>query len=343
MISGTDQPVVTVIMLAYGDEPFLHAAVASVLASQGVEVFIVLVDNGCTSDAVQTLPQSERLSILAPAENLGFAGGVNFGARNVTTPYLALVNSDAEVEPKAIAALVSVAARPDVGIASGSIRLADEPNRMNSAGNPIHVVGLSWAGGFGDMAIAHQDEAEIASASGAGLVLRTEVWNELGGFDSTYFAYHEDVDLSWRTWQLGLRVLYVPGAVVLHHYEFSRNPRKMFLLERNRRIFLTTLYGRRLRIAVAIPAWAVGVALGFVARADGWAKEYREARRWIRTNQRWIKQRRARVESVRKVPDRAMARLLTPVLDQRALPLPRGADALQVLMRGYWAIVSRFI
>jgi len=334
---------VTVVMLAYGDEPVLHAAVRSVLDSRDVDVSVVLVDNGCTSDAVATLPQDPRVRVLTPDENLGFAGGVNLGAADVTTTYLALVNSDAEVRPDALAALVRVAARPEVGIASGSIRLADRPDTMNSAGNPVHVVGLSWAGAYGEPAAAHATEQDVASASGAGLVLRRSLWERLGGFESTYFAYHEDVDLSWRTWQLGLRVVFVPDAVVLHHYEFSRNARKMFLLERNRRIFLTTLYGRRLRAATALPAWAIGVAMGLVARAQGWGPQHREARHWIRENGQWLAERRARVEAAAVVDDRRMARLLTATLDQQVFPLPPGAGVLQALMRAYWSVVRRFV
>ncbi|MDM7888850.1 glycosyltransferase family 2 protein [Curtobacterium sp. RHCJP20] len=334
---------VTVVMLAYGDEPVLHAAVRSVLDSEDVDVSVVLVDNGCTSDAVRTLPADPRLRVVTPAENLGFAGGVNLGAAGVRTTYLGLVNSDAEVHPDALATLVEVAARPDVGIASGSIRLADRPDTMNSAGNPVHVVGLSWAGAHGEPATAHATEQDVASASGAGLVLRRELWERLGGFEDTYFAYHEDVDLSWRTWQLGLRVVFVPDAVVLHHYEFSRNARKMFLLERNRRIFLSTLYGRRLRAATALPAWAIDLAMGLVARAQGWAPQHREARRWIRDNQAWIAERRARVEAAAVVDDRHMARLLTATLDQQVFPLPRGAGVLQAVMRAYWTVARRFV
>jgi GT2 family glycosyltransferase len=337
------RPAVAVVMLAYGDEPVLHDAVRSVLGSEGVDVSVVLVDNGCTSDAVSTLPSDERVQVLVPDENLGFAGGVNHGAAVADAPYLCLVNSDAEVDPGAIAALVRVAARPDVGIASGSIRLADRPDLMNSAGNPVHVVGLSWAGAFEEPASEHAEEREIASASGAGLVLRREVWDRLGGFDATYFAYHEDVDLSWRAWQLGLRVLFVPDAVVYHHYEFSRNSRKMFLLERNRRIFLATLYGPRLRAVTALPTWAVGVALGIVARGQGWAPEHRQARQWIRAHGPWLRERRAAVARSRTVDDRTMARLLTPVLDQQVFPLPPGSGVLQALMRGYWAVARRLL
>lgn len=339
----TPLPSVTVVMLAYGDEPFLHDAVRSVLDSEGVRVDLVLVDNGCTSDAVTTLPTDGRVHVETPAENTGFAGGVNLGATHATGDWLALVNSDAEVAPDALRRLVDVAARDDVGIASGSIRLADDPTRMNSAGNPVHVVGLSWAGGYDEPASAHRAEADVASASGAGLVLSRELWLRLGGFAAEYFAYHEDVDLSWRTWQLGLRVVFVPDAVVVHHYEFSRNPLKMYLLEKNRQVFLRTLYGRRLRAATWLPTAALDVAMGLVARQQGWREEYRRAHRWIRDNRGWLRARAASVERARVVPDRQLVRLLTPVLDQQVFPLPPGAGVLQAAMRGYWAVARRFV
>jgi len=339
----SDLPRVTVVTLAYGAEPVLHASVASVLASTGVDVDVVLVDNGCTTDAVQTLPADPRLRIVTPADNLGFAGGVNFGARSAEGEFLSLVNSDAEVRPDTLAKLVAVASRPEVGIASGSIRLASDPEVINSAGNPVHVVGLSWAGGLDEPASRHAQEARVASASGAGLVLSRDLWLRLEGFADEYFAYHEDVDLSWRTWQQGLEVVYVPDAVVLHHYEFSRNALKMYLLEKNRQIFLRTAYGPRLRAATWLPTTALDVAMRIVARAQGWSDENARAHRWITDNRTWLRDRRAWVQSVRTTPDRALVPLLTATLDQQVFPLPRGAGALQTLMRVYWSVARRFV
>jgi GT2 family glycosyltransferase len=339
----TALPRVTVVMLAYGDEPVLGTAVDSVLASTGVDVDLVLVDNGCTSDAVRDLPGDPQLRVVVPTTNLGFAGGVNHGARSAEGEWLALVNSDAEVRPDALAKLVAVASRPDVGIASGSIRLASDPSTMNSAGNPVHVVGLSWAGGLGDPASAHAQEADVASASGAGLVLSRDLWTRLGGFADEYFAYHEDVDLSWRTWQAGLRVVYVPDAVVVHHYEFSRNDLKMFLLEKNRQVFLRTAYGPRLRAATWLPTTALDVAMSVVARAQGWSAEKRRARTWLRDNAAWVESRRRQVQAARTVPDRDLVHLLTARLDQQVFPLPRGAGVLQAVMQGYWSVARRFV
>lgn len=337
------RPSVTVITLAWGDEPFLHAAIASALAETDLDVAVVVVDNGCTSDAVRTLPADPRMTVVTPPENLGFAGGVNFGARNVMTDYIALLNSDAEFHPGALSTLVRVAARPGVGIASGSVRLADHPDVMNSAGNPVHIVGLSWAGGFNDEAAAHMAEAPVASASGAGIALSTELWRRLEGFDDEYFAYHEDVDLSWRTWQVGLSVIFVPDAIVYHHYEFSRNSLKMFLLEKNRQIFVRTSFGPRLRAATWLPTVAVDLAMRLISRSQGWHPELLRARRWISANGDYLSRRRKRIRSAQVVPDRDMATLLTAELDQQVFPLPAGAGILQLAVRVYWSLARRLV
>ena len=72
---------------------------------------------------------------------------------------------------------------------------------------------------------------------GAAMVLRRELWDELGGFEPRYFAYHEDVELCRRCWHRGLELVNVPGAVAVHRYEFGREPSKVYLSERNRLLF----------------------------------------------------------------------------------------------------------
>jgi len=336
-------PRVTAVMLAYGDEPVLGEAVGAVLGSTGVDVDLVLVDNGCTSGAVGDLPEDARLTVLTPSENLGFAGGVNHGASGARGDLLALVNSDAVVAPDALSRLTEVALRPGVGIASGSIRLASDPGLMNSAGNPVHVVGLSWAGGLGERADRHDEEKDVASASGACLVLEKELWERLDGFADEYFAYHEDVDLSWRTWMAGRRVVYVPSAVVVHHYEFSRNPLKMYLLEKNRQVFVRTTYGDRLLAVLRPPMAALDVVLRLVARSQGWGAEKRRADAWVAENADWIARRRRAVQARRSVPDREIVHLLTAQLDQQVFSTPPGTGLLQTVMKAYWRAVRRFV
>lgn len=338
-----DVPQVGVVMLAYGDEPVLDEAIEAVLGSRDLRVRLVLVDNGCTRPDLPELAARDGVVLVRPAANLGFAGGVNRGAREVTEPFLALVNSDAVVAPDALARLVEVAADPAVGIASGSIRLAEDPSTMNSAGNPVHVLGLSWAGGLHEPATRHARPGPVASASGAGLAMRRSVWLRLGGFPDEFFAYQEDLELSWRCWQSGLEVRYVPDAVVVHHYEFSRNPRKMYLLERNRLLFVLTCYGSRTLLVLAPVLVAFELAMVAVSAAQGWAGQKVRGWGWVLRHLGWVRRRRLTVQRARTVADADLVGLWTDRFDPAAMSLPAAARPLQGLLAGYWRLARRAI
>lgn len=336
-------PTVTVVVLAHLDEPWVERSVEAALASAGVGVDVVLVDNGCTSGAVELLRGRAGVTVVTPKHNLGFSGGCDAGAAVATGDYLALVNADAVVGPDALRRLVDVAARPDVGIASGSIRLAEDPSRINSAGNPLHLLGLSWAGGLGEPAAEHAAPRDVASASGAGLVLRRSLWDALGGFAPQYFAYHEDTDLSWRCWQRGLRVVYVPDAVVVHRYEFSRNPRKLYLLERNRLLFLLTAHETRTLLLLAPPLLALELAMLLLALSQGWAGGKVRGWWWLLRHAGWVRSRRRLLQAERTRGDAELAHLLTAELSTTAVDLPAALPVLNLLLRAWWWAARRLL
>jgi GT2 family glycosyltransferase len=333
----------SVIMLAYGAEHCLGAAVSAVLESEGVAVELILVDNGTTSDAVASLPDDDRIHVLTPPENLGFAGGVNLGARHATSTHLAFVNSDAIVAPDALRVLVDAVDEPHRGIVSACVRLADQPSLVNSVGNPVHVLGLSWAGGMNEPVSDHLTAQDVASATGACLVVTAELWRSLGGFPDEFFAYVEDLEVSWRVWQRGLTVGYVPQAVADHHYEFSRSPLKMYLVERNRLLFVLTCYGPRLLAVLALPLIAFEAAIFLIALKEGWARQKIRGWGWILRNWRWVARRRRLVQSSRSVPDHELVNRLTDTFDPAQFPLPAGAGFVQTMLRTYWRVVRRLV
>jgi GT2 family glycosyltransferase len=230
-----------------------------------------------------------------------------------------------------------------VGIASASLRLADSPELLNSAGNPVHILGLSWAGHLGEPAADFPTERAVTSATGAAIALRREVWHQLGGFTERFFAYCEDADLSLRTWQLGLEVVYVPSAVVLHHYEFGRNPLKMYLLERNRLVMVLSLYERRTLLLLAPALVGLELAMLAVAAAGGWLPAKLRGYRWLFQERAWLREHRSAVQGLRRRRDRDLAPLLTANFDQQVLPLPVGGGVLNRLMVAYWRVVRRML
>ena len=333
----------SVVMVAYGAEDWLERAVDAALASDGVDVEVILVDNGCTDSGVERASRREHVTVVSPLENLGFAGGCNLGVQHARGETIVLLNTDAIVEPTALAALVQVVQRPEVGIATASVRLADAPDSLNSAGNAIHFTGFSWSGSFNELASAHAEERDAFAASGALMAIRREVWDALGGFDEQYFAYYEDADLSLRCWQRGWTIRYVPRAVVLHRYEFSRHDTKLYLAERNRLLLVLICFSTRLLALVAPALVAVELAMTATAFAQGWGRQKVAGWRWLWRHRSDIAARRYEVQAARSVRDHTLVRKFAEHLDPGNAPPPSWAQPFDRVLRAYWLLVRRFV
>lgn len=335
---------VDVVVLAWLAEPLLRSCVAALLASEKVDVRVILVDNGATTDDVDILERLPGVTVLRPGRNLGFAGGCNAGAGLGDGHYLALVNGDAIVQAGTLARLVEeLEQRPDVGIAAGAVRLADDPSRLNSSGNVVHVLGLSWVGCLGEPE-TRTGPTDTAGAMGACVVMPRAHWLRLGGFYEPYFAYHEDAEISLRTWQAGLRVVNVPDAIAVHRYEFSRNPQKFYLVERNRLMFVATVWGARSLVLLGLPLLALELGMTLLALRQGWLRRKADGWRWLWRHRKAIRARRRFVQSTKIVPDRQWMRVLADTLDTPLISLPRVVQGpLNVAMRAYWRVASRLV
>ncbi|HEV2309910.1 MAG TPA: glycosyltransferase family 2 protein [Acidimicrobiia bacterium] len=334
-------PRVTAIVLAYGSEPLLEDAVRALVDSEGVTVDVVVVDNGCTDGGVDKVAALPGVRVERPDRNLGFAEGCNRGAALATGDLLAFVNSDAVADHQALAALARVAQRPEVGIASASLRLTEDPALLNSAGNEVHYLGFCWCGGLRHPATEYAEERLVAAATGAAMMLRRDVWRELGGFVPEYFAYHEDTDLSLRCWQQGLEVVYVPDAVVAHRYASGRPAAKLYLLERNRLITVFTTF--QASTLVLLTPVLVAVELGVLGLAvrERWATKKLAGWWWLLRHLRWLRGRRRQVQAARARPDAYVAARLASRLPSEAVPIPPAAQAVDRVFAAYWRSVVR--
>jgi GT2 family glycosyltransferase len=340
---GAAAPAVSAVVLAYSEEPWLERCVFALLDSKGVEVEIVLVDNGCTDGAVDRLVSTPGVTVVRPGENLGFAGGCNAGAAVAWGEFLALINGDLIVEPDALAELVAFAAKPELGVAQPSIRLSDDPSRLNSDGNEVHFLGFSWCGSFGEPAAKRTVPRPITSAMGAAMVLRRSLWEELGGFESRYFAYHEDVELCRRCWHRGLELVNVPSAVAVHRYEFGREPSKLYHSERNRLLFVLTAYETRTLIALAVPFIAMELAALAGSVVTGSTRSKVAGWIWLLRNRRWVAQRRRQLQLERSVSDAELAQLFATRLAAGNFPLPDWLKPFDALLAAYWSVARQLL
>lgn len=290
---ANNKTIVSVVVLAYGNEPILGDCVQAVLASRNVNIELIVVDNG--SGSIASLPSDPRLRVVSPGFNTGFAGGCNFGVRETSSSLLVFVNSDLIVDADAIHLLTSRFRDKSVGLVTGAVLLPGTPTIVNSIGNPIHYLMFSWAGAYGEEFEKHKDGEEVAGISGALFACTSAHWKFLGGFDEEYFAYAEDADISLRTWQAGLRVVFEPLATGVHHYEFSRRSEKWFWLERNRQISFFTLYSTSMTFLLLPIFLIVELGVFYSAIRAGWWRQKFQAWRWIVSHRSYLQRRRRRI------------------------------------------------
>jgi GT2 family glycosyltransferase len=333
MAAHEDRPAVAVVLVIYGDMPSLGDAIDSALASEGVEVDVVVVDNG--ADEATGAAARQRARVVDAGSNLGFGGGCNLGVGLTSAAFVAFLNADAVLASDALARLAAAASEEEVGIATASVRLRDRPHLMNSAGGMIHFLGLGWADGYLEDADRYGDR-DVSAASGAAMVMRREVFDEVGGFTEQLFLYHEDAELSLRVWMRGYRVRFVAAARVLHAYEFGKNANKLYFLERNRLVLVLTCFERRtlLLLAPALVLFEVGMVM--LSIAQGWFSEKMAGLRWIASHRRWILDQRRRLQAGRVVGDARIAPLLAERFTGAQVSLPAVLGPADWGLAWYW-------
>jgi GT2 family glycosyltransferase len=332
----------SVVVVAYDAGPPLVRCLESLAPEHQGNIEVIVVDNGGGAE-IEEAGRLPFVRIVAPEENVGYAAGSNLGAAIASGDVLVFLNPDTLAAPGAIPALARVLADESIGIAMARLRLLDRPELLNSGGNILHITGLAWVGGFGEPADRVTEVRDVPSPSGAALAIRADVFRRLDGFTEELFLYHEDVDLGWRARLLGLRVVVEPRADVYHGYEFGRNPRKNYFLERNRLVFVLSSYSRRMLIVLAPVLMSAEVAMAVLSAKDGWAGEKLAGWGWCVRHRGWLLRRRAEVQGLRRVSDSELAAFLTPEIDPQAVAVPLAARLANPVLARYWAVAKRAV
>ncbi len=209
-------PRVDVVILTWNDGPLLDAAIASALGSVGVDVSVVVVDNGSEVPAV--VADDERVVVLRNSHNRGVAAGRNQGVAVGVAAYVCFLDSDARLAPDCLAALVGAIAddpraalaapvfagqppEASAGVAPSLALKAARALSLRETYHPVRGEGPSW---------------DVDFAIGACQLVRREALEAVGGLDESYFYGPEDVDVCLRLRRAGWRVVQVASASCEH-------------------------------------------------------------------------------------------------------------------------------
>jgi GT2 family glycosyltransferase len=180
---------------------------------------VIVVDDASGDDTSQRLPGIGGLRYHRNPHNLGFIGACNAGAALARGEFIVFLNNDTVVQAGWLDALLGTFAEyPDAGLVGAKLVYPD--GRLQEAGGIVFNDASGWNyGRFEDPADPRYNHVRDADyCSGAAIALPTAVFRRLGGFDARYApAYYEDTDLAMRVRADGLRVLYQPASVVVHH------------------------------------------------------------------------------------------------------------------------------
>jgi GT2 family glycosyltransferase len=302
---------------------------------------VVIVDNGGGGREIEEARGRDGVQVVEAGRNLGFAAGCNLGARHAGGGVLVFLNPDTVAARSSIAQLVRTLEDPRIGIAMARLRLLNQPELLNSSGIEVHVSGIAWAGGYGDPVESLSELREVTAPSGTAMAIRGETFMALGGFTEELFMYQEDLLLGWRARLAGLQVVINPEADVYHDYEFSRNDAKYYLLERNRLVFLFSTFSPRLLLLLSPVLISTELAMAALAAREGWFRAKLRGWTWCVQHARWLLRERRKTQRLRRVSDRELARLLSPVLTPKMIPIPGPIRAANPVVAAYWRLARR--
>jgi GT2 family glycosyltransferase len=191
------------------------------LLEQSTKINIIVVENGSRDGSLELIQRKyPHIELLVHNKNLGFAGGVNSGIEKAIqngSKYVALFNNDAVADRQWIQALVGcLDGNNKVGIATCKLTSIDN-RHLDSTGDQYTNWGLPYPRGRGEpVGSQYDNDTFVFAASGGASLYRVSMLNEIGLFDKDFFAYYEDVDISFRAQLAGWKVAYVPTSIAYH-------------------------------------------------------------------------------------------------------------------------------
>ena len=267
-------PSVSVVVVNWNRRDLLRLCLQS-LSRQTLPPFeVIVVDNGSTDGSVEMIHQDfPATRTILNHENRGFCGANNQGIDIVQGDFVALLNNDAEADPRWLETLAAVFRNePKIGMAASKILVHSDPARIDKAGHLIFLDGQNRGRGTGQLDRGQFDLVEeVIWPDGCAAMYRREMLNQIGGFDEDFFAYADDAELGLRARIAGWGCLYAPEARVFHHRGTTlglQSIRRLQLIERNRILLATKWFPWRLLWLNGILYLARLIA-GAVAAAKG--------------------------------------------------------------------------
>lgn len=199
------QPKVSIITVNFNGKRFLKDFFESLKNSLYSNFDLVFVDNASMDGSVAYVRENwPQVKIIDNQYNAGFSIANNNAAKQTNGEYLFFLNNDTKIHPETVAKLVErMELDPTIGICGCKMMSYDGKEHFHT-GIGMDIFGFPTV------------NKKTFYIEGSALIIKRQLFEEIGGFDPQYFMFHEDIDLSWRIWLGGYRVVAIPEAIVYH-------------------------------------------------------------------------------------------------------------------------------
>ena len=224
---------VSVIIVSYNVRSYLAHAIDAILKSDYKKLEIIVVDNNSYDGTREYLEDNfPSINIISNDENVGFGKAVNQGSNLATGEYYLILNPDTIIEEETISVLVKyLMENEEVGMvgpkilnADGSLQLACKRSFPTVRVALPKILGLDrlfptskWAGKYNLTYLDPDKNHPVESISGSCMLLSSETYKILNGFDEQFFMFGEDLDLCARVWESGQKVHYTSDTKIIHY------------------------------------------------------------------------------------------------------------------------------
>ncbi len=235
---------VAVVILNWNGQKYLEQFLPSVIKHSG-NARIIVADNASTDDSVAFVQANyPQIEIVVNDENGGFAKGYNDAFKKIDAEYYLLLNSDIEVTPNWLTPLLEQMKDPKVAGCQPKVKAFHNQHSFEHAGASGGYLDRNYfpfCRGRIFLSVEsdqgqYDGETEVFWASGACLLIRSELFHKVGGFDEEFFAHMEEIDLCWRLKKMNYKFMVCPQSTVFHIGGGTlpyTSPRKVYLNFRN--------------------------------------------------------------------------------------------------------------
>ncbi len=211
-------PSVSIVIVNFNGEKLLSDCLISIQNQTFTDFEVLLVDNASTDNSVNLVKQKfPWTKVIQSKVNLGYCGANNLGFEKALGNFIVFLNNDTIAERDWLLTLVNTAKNKAVDICASKVLLMHNKGLIDACGLEVDEYGGSVGIGFLQKDDGGYDESfSVFSAYGACMLVKREVFRDIGGFDADFFMMFEEVDLCWRARLRGYTIEFVPSSRIYH-------------------------------------------------------------------------------------------------------------------------------